>query len=162
MASRTVVVKDLTKGILRNIERTHGARVQVGVQGKEASSVHPTASGSQTIGDVAFWNEYGTATAPERSFLRSTMDEQRVMIDQAALLAASMISMDRATPETALGIVGARLRQLVQAKIVLLKTPPNAPSTIAKKGFDDPLVHTMALHDAITSKVVLKGGRGRI
>lgn len=37
-------------------------------------------------------------------------------------------------------------------------SPPNAPSTIAQKGFNDPLIETGQLIDAVTAKVARSGG----
>jgi hypothetical protein len=42
--------------------------------------------------------------------------------------------------ETAMAIMGERIQGQLQQSIIQLTDPPNAPSTIAKKGFDKPLI----------------------
>ena len=44
----------------------------------------------------------------------------------------------------------------MKAEIVRLKVPHNAPVTVAIKGFDDPLIDTGALRDAIDYRIVPK------
>ena len=100
---------------------------------------------------IATINEFGSADGahpPERSFLRSTMDENRTRY--ADLLQRALErTLDGADLEQQLGLVGAQGVADVQAKIIAFDDPGNAESTIAAKGFDNPLVETGRLGQSI-------------
>lgn len=87
------------------------------------------------------WNEFGTQDIPERSFLRSTINEQRKKyVDNMGKIAKSSIQ-GKYTPEAGMGRLGRQAEQDIKAKIVAIKTPANAESTKAqKKGADNPLI----------------------
>lgn len=97
------------------------------------------------IAQVALWNEYGTVTSPPRPFMRATIDTKGPEWPKA------MASIMRANPngqyimeQMGEGIQG----QLVQT-IITWSDPPNAPSTIAAKGFDAPLRDTMLMSRSV-------------
>lgn len=103
-----------------------------------------------SVASVAFWNEYGTKTAPSRPFFRSTIQEQKsawVQLAQKGIKAGMSI-------EHVLGLVGAQMMTDVQFSIMTWQTPPNAAYTVAKKGFQAPLRDTMLMHDSIKFEVV--------
>lgn len=52
--------------------------------------------------------------------------------------------------------VGETAARAAEDYMIKLKTPPNAPSTIKRKGSDNPLVDSGNLHQSITSSVVRK------
>lgn len=106
-------------------------------------------AGSEVI-IIAATNEFGTTragvnhniTIPERSFMRSTLDEnQRRLFD--ALQKAIEDDLDDKRPlKDGLGLVGELTVSLIKNKVRDRRIPPNAPSTIAKKGSDNPLIDT--------------------
>lgn len=109
---------------------------------------------------IAAVQEFGSADGhvPERSFLRSTIDEQRekyvgliVKILEASYKAP--IGSGRAVLRGGLGRLGALAVGDVQKKITALNAPPNAPSTIAKKGSANPLIDTGRLRQSIDFEV---------
>ena len=57
-------------------------------------------------------------------------------------LIAAALKMTGNDTETAMEIVGIKVSEQLQESIVKFKDPANAPSTIAQKGFDDPLINT--------------------
>lgn len=100
-------------------------------------------------------NEFGTATIPERSFMRSTIDEGKSKI--ADDLSNATENILRGEPaKSAMDGVGRRWAEEIKKTIRDMSQPPNAPSTIAKKGRDDPLVDSTDMMNAVTHKV--KGG----
>lgn len=126
-------------------------RLLVGVTKKTANRPHPKTD--VPIGDVAFFNEFGTMSIPARSFIRDWVDGN---IDQIAKtlgndrLRALMTDEDfKAT----LARRGREYREKIIRRIVDRIPPPNAASTIAKKGSDTPLIDTATLIDAITYEV---------
>lgn len=106
-------------------------------------------------------NEFGTATIPSRPFMRETFDEQtphlQRMIDTAALRAqkANIDLPDALIP------AANHLRNSIITKIQSGMAPGNAPSTVARKGYDAPLTHTGQLQRALswrTSNGKMGGG----
>jgi hypothetical protein len=130
--------------------------VLVGVQGAAASVEHASTDDKPvTNADVASWNEFGTRHIPARSFIRATIDiyEQRFQ-KIAAKLGAGCVQ-GTFTVEQALGLLGEEVRGKMIERINARIDPPNAPSTIARKGSSTPLIaHTGALKNSLTTKVV--------
>lgn len=105
-----------------------------------------------TVASIADINEFGLGV-PERSFMRSTTKEQKkniVSLQKKLLVKIQNGEMD---VETALGLIGEFTADKISQKIVSLRTPPNAPETIARKGSSNPLVDTGQLKNSITYEV---------
>ena len=102
-----------------------------------------------TLLEVAFWNEFGTADIPQRSFIRATVDENldRIQALQAAL--AKRIILAEITAEQAMAQLGAFVKGLIQSRIARGIEPANAPSTVARKGSSKPLIDTGQLRSSI-------------
>lgn len=112
-------------------------------------------SGGKTLAQIAAWNEFGTPTIPPRPFMRPTIDSQGSKAEQMLSQEIEKIfqGKKKANIMTALGRVGAFLAGAIQRKITTLKRPPNAPSTIKKKGSSNPLIDTGAMRQAVGFKV---------
>ncbi len=128
----------------------------VGVQGMQASAGHAgTGDKPVTNADIASWNEFGAGHVPARSFIRATIDiyEQR-FLKIAAKLGAG-VTKGAFTLEQALGLLGEEARGKMIERINAHIAPPNAASTIARKGSSTPLIaHTGQLKNSLTTKVV--------
>lgn len=134
-------------------KRLNDAGVSVGVQ--KSAGQHDESEAGVTVAQVGFWNEFGTETSPERSFMRSTVADNReayrqimrkIVNREVQLVAAGSQSVFYRD----LGKFGQKVQNDIQARIVDIRTPPNAPSTIAaKKGVDNPLVDTGQLLNSI-------------
>lgn len=154
MATPRVVDRDRGyRRILRNLRRLSGvdAAVFVGIR----AGVAPAADGT-SMALIAAVNEFGSSDGhvPERSFLRSTIDENRPaymkLLERAT---GRAVDKGRGAMKRELGLVGARVAADVQRKIVALKDPANAPSTIAAKGSSNPLVDLGRLRQSISFEV---------
>lgn len=91
------------------------------------------------VAQVAFWNEFGTATAPARPFFRTMIEKKSPK--WGAVLAANL----QATGynwDTSLKRLGLVIKEQLTQSIVEFDDPPNAPYTVAKKGFNNPLIDT--------------------
>ncbi|MDE0922385.1 hypothetical protein [Aurantimonas coralicida] len=118
---------------------------------------------------IGIYNEFGTrgsgkgfstprgggfgGPVPERPFMRNAMRSnrgkyQRMMSKSAKLLLSGSTSMT-----AVLRSLGVLAQGDIQDEIMSLKSPANAPLTIALKGSANPLVDTGGLHGAITWKV---------
>ena len=142
-------VVDIDRGysdLLQSLRSMTNVQVVVGVRSD---------GGSPDIADIAFWNEFGTddGHVPERSFLRSTMDENRDAYARLMTAAVKKVTKGAKT-RNAYRVVGRRIVFDVQRKISHGVAPPNAPSTIAKKGSATPLLDTGALRSAVDFEVI--------
>ena len=109
-----------------------------------------------TVAEIAAVHEFGSSDGhiPERSYIRSTLDENRgAYLTSLAETAKTAVDKGLPATKTALGRLGARVSADIKRKITAFDSPPNAPSTIAKKGSDNPLIDTGTLRRAITWRV---------
>jgi hypothetical protein len=121
-----------------------------------------TEDGDITLAGYASVNEFGSADGrvPERSFLRSTVDENAAkygdLLTKAMGRATDRIVRGEAAPSiiyTELGRVGLRAVRDVKRKIRDLRDPPNSPVTIALKGSSNPLIDTGHMRKSISHRV---------
>lgn len=99
-------------------------------------------------------NEFGTSRIPERSFLRATMDRKR---DEYAQILQDAV--DRGLQGEEMRAELERVGQLavgdVRATIARGVPPPNAPSTIRRKGSSKPLIDTGRMWQSLDAVVQL-------
>lgn len=141
-------MKDLQK-VKRRLIKVAQLQTQVGYfDGKP----HPNQP-DMTVAQIGAINEFGAPedNIPERPFMTTAVRNTRL----AKPLADNLKRYLRRTQSlkgvwTAVGIVMARG---ISKTIAEFSDPPNAPFTIAKKGFDDPLVETGHLRDSVTHRI---------
>ena len=125
--------------------------------GRSAAAVYIGLPGESTDAETliaAASNEFGTDTIPERSFLRSTVDENAgAYLSDLAEDVVRVAEGRGSNLTTVLKRTGQRASDDVKRKIVSLRSPPNAAATVAKKGSDNPLIDTGRLLQSITYKV---------
>lgn len=98
---------------------------------------------------VAFWNEYGTRTSPVRAFFRTTVSEQK---KNWVLSVQNLMKMHN-DPKQVMGLIGVHMQEQIVQSINTWSDPPNSAYTIAKKGFDKPLVERGIMMRSIKSEV---------
>ena len=111
-------------------------------------------SGDYTVAQIGLTHEFGAGPVPERSFMRTTLSEQRkeILRIQRKLL-RKMVS-GKITQNQALGLLGDWVRGKIREKIVDIRTPANSPETLKRKApKTNPLVDTGQLENSITFKV---------
>ncbi|MFC3227335.1 hypothetical protein ACFOGJ_08850 [Marinibaculum pumilum] len=142
-------VRDIDRGwdrIKRDLAAMKKASVKVGVQ-EDA----PPAEGGTSMALVAAVNEFGSddGHVPERSFLRSAVDagRNRYLQDLAKLLRG--VVAGRGSVHRALSIIGAGMQGDIQKRIVDVREPPNAESTIEAKGSSNPLIDTGGMRQSV-------------
>lgn len=102
------------------------------------------------VAAVAFWDEFGTTTAPARPFFRTTITEKS---DEWADKLGKSVKNYGYDSEKVLTFMGQTIQQDVQSSINGWQDPANAESTVAKKGFNAPLRDTMHMHDSVDYEV---------
>lgn len=149
------------KALQRGIKRMQDAdaKVKVGVLGKSGSKMVVTAA----------TNEFGTTkagarhnvTIPARPFLRPVGTNKELAAFVAGQLKAILRVPNPEDPRRALGKIGEKAVALVRQNIASHPPPPNAPSTIEKKGSSGTLVDTGRLRQSIAWAFAQKeGGHG--
>lgn len=137
-------------------------RVVVGIHGEAAEAKH----GEDGIDNVrlAGVHEFGAqidtgrgiVDIPERSFIRSTVDDHGGYKDVISKLADKVLTGSMTVPQ-ALGLLGEKVTSDMKRTIEKGIDPPNAPSTIEAKGSDKPLIDTAQMKNSITYAVRKEG-----
>lgn len=145
MARKTTVVdRDLGwVDIVRRLRTAPDIRLLVGVDDSDGDD----------LPDIAERNEFGDGHVPERSFLRATVDANRDNYLRELADAEDAYIIDGVSPEHALDALGQSVVEDIQDRITAHIDPPNAPSTIERKGSDTPLVDTGRLFNAINYRI---------
>lgn len=102
------------------------------------------------VAAVAAYNEFGSDKTPARPFMRVAIDKNR---DKWGKLLSSCLTMTGGDMEKALGMAAEIIVSQIQDEIRAWRDPPNAASTIKKKGFDKPLVDTGQMLNAVSYEV---------
>lgn len=95
-----------------------------------------------------------TITIPERSFIRSTVDENEEKYYRKSESVMGKIIDGQLDKFQALSLLGQLVEGDIKSQIINLDSPPNAASTIRKKGSANPLVDKDFLGGAIRYAVV--------
>lgn len=123
------------------------ASVKVGIQSDAGEQ------DGVSIAQYAFYNEFGTNNIPERSFLRTSMDENQAKYNRFIDNRFGKVLTLELTARQALDQLGLMAVSDVQAKITNIKTPPNSPSTIKLKGSSNPLIDNGTMRRAVRHEV---------
>lgn len=100
-------------------------------------------------------NEFGVPSQniPERSFLRSTLEEQdKEYKDGLNQIAEGVIKRGKSARQGA-GLLGVKIEADIKTKILTLKTPPNSPYTLERKNGSNPLIDTGSMKDSIKFEI---------
>jgi hypothetical protein len=76
------------------------------------------------VSEVALWNEFGTKTVPERSFIRSTVNESESKRNDWYVEMVNNIMEAKWTLSKVLEAIGFRMRELIRNKIKSNVPPP--------------------------------------
>ena len=134
------------KALKKNVKKS--GLVEVGII---ASEKHE--GDELTVAEVGFYNEFGTTKIPERSFIRSTVKNKTKELKALSSKLLKSIVNGKMTTTDGLGIIGEKMSDEIQRAMVKLRTPPNKPATIRRKGSSNPLIDTEQLKSAITYEV---------
>lgn len=131
--------------------RIDGASIEIGFP--EASGGSAVYSNGRSVAEVAAINEFGSRDGhtPARAFLRNALDGRDNFRPEIREAIRSM--GHGALPSEALAYVGEEAVRAVRESIVQFSTPKNADATVAKKGFNDPLIENRMLEGAVSYHV---------
>ncbi|MFU8806541.1 MAG: hypothetical protein ACNA8W_22210 [Bradymonadaceae bacterium] len=138
-------------------EMEDGVVVEVGVPADKGAFVYKAEDGvgGAPLILIASVNEFGSddGRIPERSYLRSTIDENRDHFGEFLGKGLVKVMDGKWTPDQVMDALGMEAVNKVQRKIDNLKEPPNAEATIKRKGSSNPLVDTGQLKQSIIHRV---------
>lgn len=149
------------KKVLKQIEKTSALKLRVGVVGAKAAE--RTADGRLTNAENAVIQMFGLAGppgSPARDFLNQPFRDKKSRIATILRRVAGRIVKLQETPEMALDWAGKELAEIPKTAIDFSprNMPRNAPVTVARKGFDHPLVETRGLQQSISHRIVRTTG----
>jgi hypothetical protein len=151
--------KDTDKGYHELVQRIYGLGkgpvFDVGVFETEGATAHDGGDGV-TVLDVAIWNEYGTSTIPERSFIRAWFDENVEKCRTAAHRMLVAVIEKKRKPADVPEVLGQAFVGQIQKRIADGISPANADVTVERKGSATPLVNFGQLRSSITHKTRAK------
>lgn len=141
---------------LREIEKRigEGSHLRVGFM---EDATYPASSGGKLlpVAQVAFWNQYGTANTPARPFF-TTMIERKSPRWGVSL--GNLLRRTNYNAERALSLMGEGIKGQLVRSIVEWMSPPNSPRTIARKGFNKPLIDTALMVRSVDYQVMTGQG----
>lgn len=114
------------------------------------------------VQDVAIWNEYGTETIPPRPAFRRGIEEglkvnKKLIGAQLKNIAQRLMQGRKNEVHRSLVVMLTQIGKSAKAKTKeIIRTgdeTPNAPATVAKKGFDHPLFETGLLLEHVEYEV---------
>ncbi len=155
------VIKDVDRGYKKLLKRVRKfkrrGKVTVGVH--EAEGALP--EGEATVLDVATWNEFGTDTIPARSFIRAWFDQNRTVAYKKLAQQLKRAEKGEMTRETALERFALWAVGQIKKRIARGIEPPNAASTVKRKGSSKPLIDTGQLRSSIGYQIEGSETKGR-
>lgn len=162
MPGKVIDIDKGWRGILQRVVAAAQEKkmVTVGIQGSEADEDHGGISNVRLAGVHEFGAEIQTSRGvikiPERSFIRSTVDDNAGYKEPIAALAGKVL-IGALTAGKALALLGEKVSSDMKRKIEKGIDPPNAQSTIDAKGSKKPLIDTAQMKNSITYEVKANG-----
>lgn len=154
----TVKNGEMVEKFLKNIKGAKKSYVTIGVHSDAGH--YSEGKSPPEVYEVALWMEFGTKTVPERSFLRSTIDENGNLLRRWRDEMVLNILTKGWTLEKALTAMGFRIQILVQNKIKNRIAPELSQASLRRRKRDGlgtvPLVRTRLLLRSIGFKVHLE------
>lgn len=139
------------KRYFKELQKLAELEVQVGFQGDQ------TYEDGTSLAEVAAYNEFGSSDTPERPFMKQSFENHESELQAACDIVNQTISSG-GTAEQALNKLGVAAKGLVQEEIVNGGFAPNAESTIAKKGSEQPLIDTGYMRQSVNYVVKKREG----
>ena len=137
---------------MHHLRGRHGTKVGL----PKGSGRYP--DGTEVI-DVGIQHEFGIpGVLPERSWLRHAIRTNLRKYRTFNKKALRQILFGDLKPSIAMQRLGLEAMNDVQDRIRDISTPPNAPATVDRKGFNNPLIHTGLFRQSVTFEVLKRVG----
>lgn len=134
--------------IMRNLQKLYGMEVVAGMLRDSGK-----ASNGASYVDIATWNEYGTGRIPSRPFIRISADTNKAAWAKIAQQCVNNV-IDGDSPRDAAQVVGHKMVEDIRKVFGdTSKLKANAPSTVAKKGRNEPLVDSGEMRRRVNFRI---------
>ena len=101
------------------------------------------------VADVAMYNEFGTSKIPPRPFMEQSFKRhEQEYVEESEEIFGAMIKGQEVKP--LIRKFGEKVKKDIVDEIEKGEFVPNAPSTVAKKGFNKPLYETGLMEKSIS------------
>ena len=145
---------------MRQMRRAGANRTRTRKAGKQAAAFVGSKASSRTISElvlIGVVNEFGSKVKhiPSRPAFRRAFDKNRKRINDLKQVILGKIFTGDLTARQGLGLVGEYLTNATKKEITDLKSPPNAPVTIKRKGSSNPLIDTGQMRASVTHVEVM-------
>ena len=148
--TKTTVDDRMWRRLMKKLPGIGKVRVKVGIVGSNASQDH----GDSGLSNADIWiiHELGApdANIPARAPLRTTFEQKLDELKGMQYKLAKALLNDKMDVHRAFNILGAWGAAAIKATIKAGLPPPNAASTIRRKGSSVPLIDTGQLINAVT------------
>ena len=135
---------------LKSLVKRLGGDTDILVGVPADAAPYPDGTSVAMVGAI---HEFGQGGQHERSFIRTSFDEhQKKYIKMAQKLVKRVVEKG-GDIEMVAELIGTEAAADVVDNINTISTPENADSTVARKGFDNPLVETGHLKQSIRHEV---------
>ena len=143
MPKPVLIDKDLGWDAIRaQLDRdSGGAHVTVGIQ-QDSVREQEDGNAPADMVQIAAFQEFGTKTIPERSFIRAWHDSATPQIQRLIQRLAIQYIDGKITMDVLLAKLGVFAQGGMRKYLRNLKEPPNKASTIRAKGSSNPLIDT--------------------
>lgn len=163
MSSNVKIDDRVWKKLAKKLGKGSRSSVKVGVlSNKRGGQKHP--DGKISMVELAAIHEFGSPAAgiPERSFIRSTIKDEKDRITKLTGKIAESIIDDKRTFHQGLSVLGTKVKDMIKNNVMQGAgiSPSNSPATVALKGSSRPLVDTGRLIGAVDYQVVGTSGTG--
>lgn len=141
-----IKMKDLTpegKRFFQELEKLQKLEVKIGFQSGEADYEDGT-----DLVSVAAYNEFGDSNTPARPFMKQSFEANEDKLRKQGERSNIALS-NGASAEDVLKEFGVFAKGLIQEEIVEGGFAPNAPSTVRRKGSDQPLIDTGHMRQSV-------------
>lgn len=134
--------------IMRDLQKLYGMEVVAGMLRDSGK-----AENGASYVDIAAWNEYGTSRIPSRPFIRISADTNKAAWAKMAQQCVNDV-IDGDSPRDAAQVVGHRMVEDIRKVFGdTSKLKANAPSTIKKKGRNEPLVDSGEMRRRVNFRI---------
>lgn len=108
------------------------------------------------LAQIAAWLEFGTEHIPERPAHRICFERNKAKLSKKYAQMVRDVGEGKLSYAQGLQRIGDWYAGKLRDEIQNWTDPPNAPATIAQKGFDDPLIDTGHYVNSINPRVTKK------
>lgn len=133
--------------IMRDLQKLYGMEVVAGMLRDSGK-----AENGASYVDIAAWNEYGTSRIPSRPFIRISADTNKAAWAKMAQQCVNDV-IDGDSPRDAAQVVGHRMVEDIRKVFGSSELKANAPSTVKKKGRNEPLVDSGEMRRRVNFRI---------